>query len=211
MWPSQSSLWAWSLILLGALGASTLFLLLFPFRGGSWGTYRPPAWASEHCSGLGRAWAPPQSRDLPMGQTEWAAVWAFRERCRGWLRGGPRGHGQCVGTTVAMGGEAGRADSSLEISEEATGGDGGSLAGEAVVMGRRGQCQDAEMAGLADRCGGTKNTVEDLQSHKGLLHLPKALPHLLLQALPCPHLRQGPSPRQPGARPQRPRSMFEGR
>lgn len=46
-------------------------------------------------------------------------------------------------------------------------------AGEAVVMGRRGQCQDAEVAGLGDRCGGTQNTVEDSQSHKGSCTSPR--------------------------------------
>lgn len=111
----------WSLILLEALPSE-----FFPFSEGSWGSNRSPAWASELCSGLGRAWALPHSRGLPKGQAEWAAGWAFRERCRGWLRGGVlRGHGQSVGTTVAMAGETARADGSLRISEEAEGGDGG--------------------------------------------------------------------------------------
>lgn len=127
-----------------------------------------------------------QSRGLPMGQTEWAAVCAFRERCRGWLRGGAPGDTGSVWAPLWLwGGEAGSADSSLEISEEATGRDVGSLGWRSGDDGQRGQCEDAEMADLGDRCGGTKTTGEDSQSHKGLLRLPKGLPHLLLQALPC--------------------------
>lgn len=75
--------------------------------------------------------------------TEWAAVWAFRQRCRGWLSGGPGDGGRAL---VPCGYEVkgrGGADRSLEVSEEATGRliqamDGSSLGWRSCGYGQKG-------------------------------------------------------------------------
>lgn len=47
--------------------------------------------AIEGCCQLGGSWSLPEHFGLPVGQTEWAAVWALRQRCRGPLGVGPKG------------------------------------------------------------------------------------------------------------------------
>lgn len=62
-------------------------------------------------------------------------------------------------------------------------------AGGAVVMGRRGPCQDAEMAGLGDRCAGMKSIVERIHSLSNLQGAPCTSP----RALSDPHTASPPA------------------